>query len=64
MDVESREKFEGMYLKYQGVLRRLAYEYEIPPDYIDDVVQDTVREAEYSGLCCEQGEMFCHSGGH
>ena len=59
MDVESREKFEGMYLKYQGVLRRLAYEYEIPPDYIDDVVQDTFvsfAQYDYSLEQSEQGK--------
>lgn len=61
MDVESREKFEGMYLKYQGVLRRLAYEYEIPPDYIDDVVQDTFvsfAQYDYSLEQSEQGKKI------
>ena len=65
MDVESREKFEGMYLKYQGVLRRLAYEYEIPPDYIDDVVQDTFvsfAQYDYSLEQSSRERKYCWDG--
>ena len=41
MNTEDKARFEEMYLAYQNVLRRIAYKYDIPPDYIDDVVQDT-----------------------
>ena len=38
---EDKKKFEEMYLKFQYVLRKIAYLNEIPFDYIDDVVHDT-----------------------
>lgn len=41
MDVEARKRFERMYLEYEDTIRRLAYGYNIPADYIDDIVQDT-----------------------
>ena len=41
MDAEDKKKFEEMYLKFQYVLRKIAYLNEIPFDYIDDVVHDT-----------------------
>ena len=48
MNTEDKARFEEMYLAYQNVLRRIAYKYDIPPDYIDDVVQDTfVAYADY-----------------
>lgn len=48
MDVEARKRFERMYLEYEGTVRRLAYGYNIPADYIDDIVQDTfVTYAQY-----------------
>ena len=37
MNTEDKARFEEMYLAYQNVLRRIAYKYDIPPDYIDDV---------------------------
>ena len=37
-----------MYQEYEGTVRRLAYVYNIPVDYIDDIVQDTfVSYAQY-----------------
>ena len=48
MDEEARKRFEQMYLEYAGTVRRLAYGYNIPADYIDDIVQDTfVSYAQY-----------------
>ena len=48
MDEKARKRFEQMYLEYEGTVRRLAYGYNIPVDYIDDIVQDTfVSYAQY-----------------
>ena len=41
MDEKARRRFEQMYQEYEGTVRRLAYGYNIPVDYIDDIVQDT-----------------------
>lgn len=41
MDAEDKKKFEEMYLKYQLILKKMAYINDVPYDYIDDVVQDT-----------------------
>lgn len=41
MDADKKKKFEEMYLKFQLILRKMAYVNDIPFDYIDDVVQDT-----------------------
>ncbi len=41
MNTEDKVRFEAMYLEYQEVLRKIAYKNDVPPDYIDDVVQDT-----------------------
>ena len=42
MDEKARRRFEQMYQEYEGTVRRLAYGYNIPVDYIDDIVQDTL----------------------
>ena len=48
MDEKARRRFEQMYQEYEGTVRRLAYGYNIPVDYIDDIVQDTfVSYAQY-----------------
>ena len=41
MDEKARRRFEQMYQEYEGTVRRLAYGYNIPVDYIDDIVQHT-----------------------
>lgn len=41
MEPEDKKRFEEMYRRYEGVLRKIANTKDIPPDYIDDVVQDT-----------------------
>ena len=41
MNTEDKELFAKMYQEDQEVLRKIAYKNDIPPDYIDDVVQDT-----------------------
>ncbi len=41
MKPEDKERFEEMYLTYEGILRKIACTKDIPLDYIDDVVQDT-----------------------
>ena len=41
MNTEDKVLFEKMYLEYQEVLRKIAYKYDVPPDDIEDVVQDT-----------------------
>ena len=41
MNTEDKMRFEAIYLEYQDILRRIAYNNDIPLDYIDDVVQDT-----------------------
>ena len=48
MNEKARRRFEQMYQEYEGTVRRLAYGYNIPVDYIDDIVQDTfVSYAQY-----------------
>lgn len=42
MDTEDKKLFEEMYLEYEVYLRRIAYVNDIPVDYIEDVVQDTL----------------------
>lgn len=42
MDEKARRRFEQMYQEYEGTVRRLAYGYNIPVDYIDDIVQDNL----------------------
>lgn len=37
MDEKARRRFEQMYQEYEGTVRRLAYGYNIPVDYIDDM---------------------------
>ena len=41
INTEDKVLFEKMYLEYQEVLRKIAYKYDVPPDDIEDVVQDT-----------------------
>lgn len=55
MDEKARRRFEQMYQEYEGTVRRLAYGYNIPVDYIDDIVQDTfVSYAQYDFLWSRQ----------
>lgn len=49
MDTEDKKQLEGIYLKYQTALRKLACANDIPPDYVDDMVQDTFVAFTYYG---------------
>jgi RNA polymerase sigma-70 factor (ECF subfamily) len=41
MKTEDKMRFEEIYLEYRDVLGRIAFNHDVPVDYIDDVVQDT-----------------------
>ena len=65
MNTEDKVLFEKMYLEYQEVLRKIAYKYDVPPDDIEDVVQDTfVAYAyyKYDLLCLRTGRRSCLPG--